>query len=89
MQDACVIKNPVKKSQIHGKTKKDVLIVSEERIMRGFDFKAEEKNPGFSLLQAHSFSNKRALMQGLGRIARNGEAGTWYRKEGVESIDNS
>lgn len=43
------------------------MIVTEERLMRGFDYRCTE---GIALLLARGFIHKRGLLQGMGRVGR-------------------
>ena len=68
------------------------LIVTEEDLMRGVDYRIGEKgdtksNDGIDLLLAAPFSNERACDQGHARVGRYTEPCTRYGLQGLERVD--
>ena len=51
-------------------TRRDVLVVTEPALMRGFDYRC---STGIALLVARAFDGQRAYFQALGRVGRYGE----------------
>ena len=76
-----VKENGVTRKELHGNDEKNLLIVTEERLMRGFDYRAP--TTGFALLIAKQLPNKRAYLQALGRVGRMGEDASWYKLSNV------
>ena len=62
--------NPEDKDFIENLTPNHVVIVTNERNMRGYNYRCPE---GINLLIDKTFSNERAFIQGLGRVGRHDE----------------
>ena len=58
--DAVIIRNAFTREALHGNTEKHVHIVTEQRLMRGFDYRAP--TVGFALLIARQLDSKRAFL---------------------------
>ena len=68
MQSTVNIKvNVIDRRGLHGNTAESVMIVTKQRLMRGFDYRCEN---GIALLIADSFDHERALLQAMGRVGR-------------------
>ena len=66
---------------LHGNTAKHVHIVTEQRLMRGFDYRAP--GVGFGLLLTRVLDSKRAFRQAIGRAGRMGDGGVWTKLPSV------
>ena len=64
----------------------ECLIVSKEELMRGVDYRTLPKKEGIDLLIARPFSNKRAYVQGKGRVGRNGEPCSRFQLKGLQEL---
>ena len=51
----------------------DVLVVTEPRLMRGFDYRAADKK-GIALMLCLGFDTQRGYIQALGRVGRFGDS---------------
>ena len=60
LQGAIVVHNACTKEDLHGNTSQHVHIVTEQRLMRGFDYRAP--TVGFALLIARQLDSKRAFL---------------------------
>ena len=58
----------------------DILIVTDELLMRGVDYRCKI---GIDLYLATTASNERALVQCLGHVARGRDTGDRYHKDGM------
>ena len=81
--DAIIKENVKDKSGLHENDARSVIIVTEERLMRGFDYRCTE---GIALLMARGFSHERALMQGMGRVGRMDDLCERYKLASVETL---
>ena len=70
--------NASEKAVLHDNDEKSVHIVTEARLLRGFDYRAPVT--GFALLVAKQLGSKRAFRQALGRAGRMGDRGYWAKK---------
>jgi hypothetical protein len=73
-----VVKDYIKKGSL--------ILVSDSKYMRGYDYRSEE---GLALFIAKSFENAREAQQGLGRVGRFGDPCKRYIKEGVNLVDTT
>ena len=80
--EAIIRRNGCTRKDLHGNTERNVVVVTEERLMRGFDYRAPMV--GFALLIAKKLSSRRAFRQALGRAGRMGEQGQWAKMAGVD-----
>ena len=62
-----------------------VLIVTDQQLMRGVDYRAPKK--GIHLLIMRSFEHTRAAMQGLGRVGRANDRCRRYLLADVKLVD--
>ena len=65
-----------------------LLVVSQERLMRGFDYRTAD-GIGIDLLIARNFTSKRAFVQGLNRVGRYNEAYGQFILAGIKPFSNS
>ena len=71
-----VVHNPVCREGLHNNDESSLLIVTQKRLMRGFDYRAPVT--GFALLIAKQLDSRRSYLQAIGRAGRNGERGSWF-----------
>ena len=70
------------------------LIVTDENLMRGIDYRLKEaakheRDDGIDLLITCSFSNTRAYQQGLARVGRYNEPCSRFALKGVPKVDEA
>ena len=59
-------------SQLRNMTAKDVMVVTDPRLMRGFDYRSADKK-GIALILCLGFDTQRGYRQALGRVGRFGD----------------
>ena len=59
-------------SKLRKMTAKDVIVVTEPRLMRGFDYRSADKK-GIALILCLGFGTQRGYRQALGRVGRFGD----------------
>ena len=67
-----VMKDESNVSVLRQTTQQTVHIVTQARLMRGFDYRSSD-NAGIALLICVQFDSKRAVYQALGRVGRYGD----------------
>ena len=72
--------NPILTKDLRGNNQESVIIVTQQRLMRGFDYRSDD---GIALLICKQLENKRAFLQAMGRVGRMGDEAQWYRLPGV------
>ena len=70
-----VLVNPSDRDRIEKLTKKDIVFLTKEQMLRGFNFRllSPFTSLGIALLLCKTMSSDRALKQCLGRVGRGGE----------------
>ena len=69
--------------KIRNLTGKDVIIVTSEVRMRGYDYRCKT---GINLFLDESLSNERAFQQALGRVGRYNEPAARYHRVDLEPL---
>ena len=59
-------------SQLRNMTAKDVMVVTDPRLMHGFDYRSADKK-GIALILCLGFDTQRGYRQALGRFGRFGD----------------
>ena len=78
MKHGCIVySNNADKTVLRHNTAKHVHVVTEQRLMRGFDYRAP--GVGFGLLLMRSLDSKRAYRQAIGRAGRMDDTGSWAK----------
>ena len=75
--------NPTTREDLHDNDETSLIIVTEERLMRGFDYRAYYT--GFALLIAKELDCYRSYLQALGRAGRIGEPAKKFKLDAVGS----
>ena len=75
--------NVVGKSGLHSNTVESVMIVTDKRLMRGFDYRCEK---GIAMVLASSFDHERALLQAMGRVGRMNDKFKRYKLASAEAL---
>ena len=66
----------------------DVLVVTEPRLMRGFDYRSEDKN-GIALMMCYDVGTLRDYIQALGRVGRFDDPCMRYTLSGAAMVDKT
>ena len=64
---------------------KDLLVVKEPRLMRGFDYRSADKK-GIALMVCLSFNTHRGFIQALGRVGRGGDPSKRFTYKGSTMV---
>ena len=68
-------------------TANDVFVVTDPKLMRGFDYRTSDRS-GIALLLCHGFPTQRSLYQGLGRVGRFGDPCKRFVLKGIELVNS-